>query len=163
MGGYTSGSVGHPCFLGAYIGGGLAIFEDSGPKIGFSNHGLRGPIIYFNGLEGCIYGIWVCLGDKTQLYGPKWSLRDEKPSKFDQNQRFLNIYRKIKIYSFNSWPYLTYNPCHFMAHFKPYIDHYYGPEGFGILRFMENFSHIPTFFGLRINGFRAENTIFSKN
>ena len=45
MGGYTSGSVGHPCFLGAYIGGGLAIFEDSGPKIGFSNHGLRGPII----------------------------------------------------------------------------------------------------------------------
>ena len=50
-----------------------------------------------------------------------------------------------------------------MTHFKPYIDHYYGPEGFGILRFMKNFSRIPTFFGLRINGFRAENTIFSKN
>ena len=134
-----------------------------GQKPDFSNIVLETLKLDLIGLEGCIYGIWVCLGDKTQLYGPKWSLRDEKPSKFDQNQRFLKIYRKIKIYSSNSWPYLAYNPCHFMTHFKPYIDHYYGPAGFGILGSMENFCHKPTFFGLRINGFRAENTIFSKN
>ena len=41
MGGYTSGSVGHPCFLGAYIDGGLAIFEDSGPKSDFPTMALE--------------------------------------------------------------------------------------------------------------------------
>ena len=76
-----------------------------------------------NGLEGCDYGIWVWLSEKTQVYGPKFLLRSKKPSKFGRNLAFLKIYRKIKFYSFNSWPYLIYNLCHFMTHFKPYIDH----------------------------------------
>ena len=133
-----------------------------GQKSDFSNMALEALYYDFIGLEGCILGIWVCIGEKTKLYCPKWAFRDNKPSKFGQNQPFLKIYRKIKCYSFNSWPYLCYNLCHFMANFKPNIVHYYGSAGFGILRFMQNFCHIPIFFGLRINGFRAENTFFQK-
>ena len=117
-----------------------------GPKIRFFQKTYQETWCFtLFGLRGCDYGIWVCLGEKNQLYCQKWPSQDVKPSKFDPNLPFLKIYRKIKFYSFNSWPYLIYNLCHFMAHFKSHIDHCYGPAGFGILRFMENFSHIPTF------------------
>ena len=115
-----------------------------------------------NGLEGCNYGIQVWLGEKPQVYDTKFLLWSKKHSKFGRNPAFLKIYRKIKFYSFTSWPNLIYNPCQFMAHFKSYIDHYYGPAGFGILRIMEKIFHTPTFFGLRINGFRAEIRFFQK-
>ena len=52
MGGYTSGSVGHPYFFGAYMSGGLAILDHSGPKIGFFKHGLRGFILWFDWFGG---------------------------------------------------------------------------------------------------------------
>ena len=39
-------------FTGAYVCRGLAILEDSGPKIGFFNHGLRGFILWFDWFVG---------------------------------------------------------------------------------------------------------------
>ena len=39
-------------FSGAYVSGGLAILEDSGPKIGFFKHGLRGFILWFDWFGG---------------------------------------------------------------------------------------------------------------
>ena len=77
-----------------------------GPKIRFFQKiDLETQYFELFVLGGCDYGIWDCLGEKTQLYCPKWPLREEKLSKFDQNPAFLKIYRKIKLYSFTSWPY----------------------------------------------------------
>ena len=88
MGGYISGSVVNFFLQGHMYVEVWRFWRILGQKSDFSNMALEASYLGLIGLEGCIHGIWVCIGEKTKLYCPKWPLMDEKPSKFDQNCTF---------------------------------------------------------------------------
>ena len=78
MGGYISGSVVNFFFQGHMSVEVWQFWRILGQKSDFSNMALEASYFGFIGLEGCIHGIWVCIGEKNQTILPKMAFQGRK-------------------------------------------------------------------------------------